>query len=122
MGLRDTFQNLATTVVAAFGDVAESGTYLAFSSTAYNASTGATTTVFSSVEAVSVILTDFSVRDVDGDVVRATDKKALIAAQALPGASPGPKDRIILSGVTWNVRKASLDPAGALHVLQIRRP
>lgn len=122
MGLRDTFKNLATTIVTAFGDVAVTATYCAFASTAYNASTGATTTVYSSVESVGVILTDFRVADIDGDVVRATDKRALIPSQSLPSVSPSPKDRILIDGVFWNVRKATLDPAGALHVLQIRRP
>ncbi len=123
MGLAETFRKAALQAVAAFGDVAVSATYAAFSSATYNASAGTPVTVFSSTAGVSVIFEEFRIDQVDGAAVRPEDKKALVPAKNISGVTPSVNDQLIVTGsVAWSVVRVTTDPAEALWTLQIRRP
>lgn len=121
MGLQDTFKTAAQTIVAAFGDVAVSTNYESISSTTYNASAGTNAAVYATVGGVSVIFDVFSLKEIDGENIRAEDKKALIPANSIAAVTPSTDDRIIQAGVVWRVMNVETDPAGALWTLQVRK-
>lgn len=122
MGLRDTVQNAAKTAISAVGDIAKSVTYVSMSKqSAYDPSSGDVWLEGTSYSDVSVIFAEFSAKEIDGEKIRATDEKALIAAK---GFTPTPKigDRIHKSSTDhWQVMDKDVDPAGALWVLQMRK-
>lgn len=122
MGLRDTIQKAARTAVAATGDIAVSANYLAYSSATYNASTGSVAATYATVAGITVVFSGFRLSQIDGENIRPEDKKALIPALLVTGVTPKPDDQVVASGVAWTVINAGIDPADALHVLQVRRP
>ena len=121
MGLQTTFKTAAQTIVTAFGDVAASTNYEAITSTTYNASAGTNAAVYATVGGVSVIFDVFMLKEIDGENVRAEDKKALIPALSIPSVTPSTDDRIIEGGVVWRVMNIETDPASALWTLQVRK-
>jgi len=121
MGLTNAFRNAAQTVVNAFGDVGASTNYASYASTTYNTSAGVDTAVYATVAGVTVIFDSFELSQIDGIHIQPEDKKAFIPAKAISAVTPKAADRIIQSGVVWNVVNMKVDPAGALHVLQVRK-
>lgn len=123
MGLRSAFQGVAKSVVTAFGDVSETIDYYAFASNAVNTSTGAATTVYTTVAGITAIMAGFEAKDIDGQNVRKTDVKGLIPSIDLPSVTPSASDRVIRAdGVAWNVLGVKTDPATALWQLHLRKP
>lgn len=122
MGLRETLRKAAQTAIAATGNVAVSANYASFQSTSYDVSTGTVAPTFTSVEGISIILSEFAFEVIDGETIQPEDQKAMIAARTISTVTPKPKDRITKSGETWEVVKAMTDPAEAAWVLHIRRP
>jgi hypothetical protein len=122
VGIRETFQKGAKTVITAFGNVAVSTNYVAIASTgAYNASAGTVTVARTTVGGVKVIFDVFTIQEMDGADIRPEDKKALIAGKDLSTITPSVEDSIVEGGVEWNVVRVFLDPAGALYQFQVRR-
>lgn len=121
MGLRETFQKAAQTIVAAAGDIAVSTNYESLASTVYNASSGANAAVYATVGGVSVIFDVFTLRNPDGSLMVTEDKKALIPAKSISTVTPEAKDRIVEAGVVWRVIESKIDPAGALWELRVRK-
>lgn len=122
MGLRSVLANAALTTVRATGDIAVSANYEAFASASYNASTDTQTATYTTT-AVTVIFTNFSIREIDGQMVKPEDKKALLPSTSLASA-PTANDRITTdaSANVWQVVGIRSDPADALYTLQVRRP
>ena len=121
--LRAAFQKAAQQAVAAFGDVGVSTNYHSYSTATYDASAGSITATYSTISGVTVVFTSFKVHQIDGQLVRPEDKMALIPALNLTSVTPKVEDRIVEdASVTWQVVRAGVDPAGALHKLQVRRP
>ncbi len=121
MGLRDTFKSAALTTVTAFGDVGVSTNYESHSSSTYDASSGTNVATYSTTAGVTVIFDSFRIAEIDGVNVKPEDKLALVPAKSISGVTPDADDRIIESGVIWNVVSVRTDPAGALFQLQVRR-
>ena len=121
MGLQQTFKDAAQTIVAAFGDVAVSTNYEAIASTTYNASAGTNTAVYATVAGVSLIFDVFELKEIDGQIIRSEDKKALIPAKSISTVTPSTDDRIVESGVVWRVMAVKVDPAKALYELHVRK-
>jgi len=121
MGLRETFQTAAQTIVTAAGNVAVSTNYESLTSATYDSSAGTNAAVFATVGGVSVIFEAFTLRAPDGSLITTEDKKALIPALSLPSVTPEAKDRIIEAGAIWRVVESKIDPAGALWELRVRK-
>jgi hypothetical protein len=121
MGLRETFQNAAQTTVNSFGNVGVSTNYEQVVSTTYNASAGTPISAITTVAGVIVIFDKFELKQVDGTRIQPEDQKALIPSKAISAITPKVTDRILVSGITWNVVDVVTDPAGALYELQVRR-
>ena len=122
MSLRDSFKAGAKAVVEALGDVAVSSNYLALATTSYDASAGTPSNSYATSAGVSVVFSVFRLVEVDGELVKPEDKRALIAAKSISGVTPSVNDRIVHDGQTWDVQRVESDPAEALWTLQVRRP
>ena len=59
--------------------------------------------------------------EVDGDAIRMEDQKCLIGATILT-VTPTLNDTITRGSQSWIVQGAQIDPAGALWIIQVRRP
>jgi hypothetical protein len=86
----------------------------------YDPVTGGTITPTTEYQTRGVIAR-YRSRDIDGSRIQASDLKLLIAYDDLPVA-PKLTDHAMLAGVRWNVHNLASDPAGALHILQMRKP
>lgn len=104
------------------GDIPQPVVFRSMSPGAYNPTTGVAGATFGSTAVARALLARFDAKDIDGNVVKPTDQKVLIAAVDLPGVAPKTADKIGISGVDWLVQRVLLDPTGALHVLHVRRP
>ncbi len=122
MGLRSAIQAAAQAAINATGDVAVSANYLSFTSATYNASAGTNVATYSTVAGVKIIIDVFTLKEMDGELVRPADKKALIPGQALGSVTPAENDQVVYDSVTWNVKEVMGDPADALWTLLIRKP
>jgi hypothetical protein len=124
MGLRETFQNAAKTAIDTFGNVRVSATYEALASTnsvVYNASSGTAVVTRSSVSGVQLIFDVFEIAQIDNQNVLPDDRKALIAGKTLSTITPKVADRIIVSGIVYEIVNFETDAADALYTFQLRR-
>ena len=118
MGLQETFQKMAQTVFSAFGNVATAATYTSVGTKTYNTDTGAVTGT-DTYYAVNIIFTTYESREIDNQVILATDQKGLIPTQNL---TPEPKiiDVITKNNQNWQVISFGKDPTNALWTFQLR--
>lgn len=120
MGLRETFKNAALTAIAAFGDVRVSANYWSHVSTTFDVSAGTPADVYGTTTGVMVIFDDFRISEIDGEAITPQDRRVLIPAKSL-ASTPAVNDKVVASGVTWNVQGVRSDPAEALWDLHARR-
>jgi hypothetical protein len=120
MGLRETLLAATNTAFTIIGNVKVTVTYHHQTATTYNTTTGAITRS-ESTQSVDVVLLDYARRDIDGEHIRPTDRRALIEAATLTG-EPKLNDRLTISSETWEVIRVSTDPISAHYDLQLRRP
>lgn len=123
MGLDATFQQAARTAFGIFADVAVSARFESFVSTTYDASSGVASTIRYSGMTTAIFET-YDRRLVDGERVKPQDVKALVLPGNIPRA-PKPDDRmhVVEAGcsVSYRIIDSSVDPAGALYIMQLRR-
>lgn len=122
MGLRNTFQSLAQTIIKSFGDVPIECEYKELTANSYSASTGAHTVTYTTYSSVPIIFNAFKLEEIDGVAVQPEDQTAYMAAKDADGVTPEPDDIIEKEGIEWKVVSARTDPASALWILHIRRP
>ncbi len=68
------------------------------------------------------ILDSYHERQIDGTLIKAGDRKALLLGDTLPsGVIPEPNDRITAEGITFQVMAVSRDPDAATYTCQVRR-
>ena len=120
MGLKNAIQNAVKSGFQALGDVRVSAAHEAFSSTTVNASAGTQTTVYSTSENLKIIIDTFELRQVDGEVIQANDRMALIPQTEIPGLTPRVNDRLKIDGLFWEIVQVKFDPAVAMFTIQIR--
>jgi hypothetical protein len=63
---------------------------------------------------------DYAAQDVDGTLIRQTDRKAFVLCSSLD-IDPSPTDRLVVSGATFTIISVQRDPAGACWVVQARK-
>ena len=120
MGLKETLLAATNAAFTIIGNVKVTVTYHHQTTTSYNTTTGAITRG-ESTQSVEVVLLDYARRDIDGEHVRPTDRRALIEAATLSGA-PTLQDRLTINSEAWEVIRVSTDPITAHYDLQLRRP
>ena len=117
MGLAQSLEKVAGTVIATFGgDV----TVRYVSAGTYNATTGAITETASDTS-VKGVLEDVSVREVN-ELVQQGDKRLTIAAKDLPSA-PETKDRVVISTIVHQIIRVETteqDNTAITHELILR--
>ena len=117
MGLAQSLEKVAGTVIATFGgDV----TVRYVSAGSYNATTGAITETASDTS-VKGVLEDVSVREVN-ELVQQGDKRLTIAAKDLPSA-PETKDRVVISTIVHQIIRVETteqDNTAITHELILR--
>lgn len=121
-GLRGVIQKVVSTAIAAVGDLAISVTYIATEKqTLYNPTLDKIQLEGTEYPNLAVVFAEFSSKEINGEKVRATDQKALIAFLDLP-VTPKIGDRIHKSTIDhWQVQDKDIDPADGLWILQIRK-
>lgn len=85
---------------------------------AYNPTPGAPGT-----HACTFAVLDYTDREVDGERVKRTDKKVLLAKASL-AIEPGTSDKLVIGGVAHNIEAVKpLSPAGTvvMYELQVRK-
>ena len=121
MGLAETFRDAAEAIIEAFDDIPQSITYIRKGASVYTPATGAVISTDTEYT-TTAIFDEYELKEIDNNVVRATDKLAYIAANDLD-VTPVVDDEITdTDSVTWQVIDIKSDPAEALWVLQIRKP
>ena len=117
MGLAQSLEKVAGTVIATFGgDV----TVRYVSAGSYNATTGAITETASDTS-VKGVLEDVSVREVN-ELIQQGDKRLTIAAKDLPSA-PETKDRVVISTIVHQIIRVETteqDNTAITHELILR--
>ena len=122
MSLRAVIQQAVQTGIAAMDDLAEQATYTSVATPSYDPATGTITKPSASYAAVPMVFTSYARKEIDGEVIRPEDQKAVIAQLSLTPV-PTLNDTITrMDGSVWNVVSVMTDPAGAAWVLQVRRP
>lgn len=120
MGLKETIQQAVKGGLAGLGNLQGSVTYRAAGNPVYNATTGATALAMTDYT-VPATFVRYRKEDIDGDAIRPEDQKCLIGATHLT-VTPTLNDTIVDGATTWIVQGGQIDPAGALWVIQVRRP
>jgi len=121
MGLQDVFKDAAEAIIEAFDDIPQSIIYVQKGVSTYTPATGAVTSTDTEYT-TTAIFDEYELKEIDNNVVRATDKLAYIAANDLD-VTPVVDDEITdANSVTWQIINVKSDPADALWVLQIRKP
>lgn len=96
--------------------------YTSATTTTYSATAGTFTQTTAELEDVPVVMTQYEIREIDGEAIRPEDQKALIAVLDL-SVEPTINDWIELADSTrWTVVQTKRDPARGMWVLQVRRP
>lgn len=122
MSLRHQVQAAVQAGIAAISDLAEQATYTSIATPSYEPSTGVITSPSTASAGVPMVFTSFSRMEIDGQVIRSEDLKAIIATRDLT-PTPTVNDTITRADSTvWSVIGIRTDPAGAAWVLQCRRP
>ena len=129
MGLKETMQSVAQTLVAATGTIRKSVIYKSKSANpTYNPSTGAVTEAETSYTVQAVL--DMSPSGL-GSAIGLGDVKNLAVNKNLKTVyipkldlTPTPKitDEIVIDTVTWEIEDINIDPADALWILSIKKP
>lgn len=120
MGLKETIQQAVKSGLAGLDNLQGTVTYRAAGTPSYNATTGASTLTMTDYT-VPATFARYRKEDIDGDAIRPEDQKCLIGATHL-AVTPTLNDTIVNGATTWVVQGAQIDPAGALWVIQVRRP
>jgi hypothetical protein len=122
MGLREDIQGLVAGVPGVLGNLADSLTYRQTADT-YTPATSAVAASNTDTACTGKIVQEMKHRVTDaGAVITAPSVKVLIPALELPSVTPKVGDRVIQGSTTWIVDAVSIDPAGALWILALRRP
>lgn len=126
MGLKETFQNAAVTIVKAFGNVAKTCTYTQEGPQKYNEITGVVTKT-EVIDTPDIIFDEFTKDEIgksfDGmNNIMATDVKGLLPSGNLDKITkPNNGDKIVDDErVEYTVLGVKTDPAEALYILLLR--
>ena len=120
MGLKATFQNAASTIVSAFGDVGSTFIYHSLGTFTYDPVTGGNIESGDSDVSINAISDEISSDEVQGRDVRMTDRKLLVANNDI-SVTPKVGDYVTIFGDRFNVIDYRVDPAEALYTLFCRR-
>ena len=112
---------VAKTMVGTFGRPA---TLKRYSAAAYDDSTGKSSGGTPTDVSCSVVFEEFAQSQIDGTLIRAGDRKAIVSRSEL-GAEPRPdRDEMVIGGQTWRIVRVVGHSSGeqeAAYTLHLRR-
>jgi len=120
MGLKSIFQNAASTVITAFGDVADTFVYHSLGTFSYSPTTGANTESGDSDVSIKAISDEIQSDEIQGRDVKMTDRKLLVANNDI-SVTPKVGDYVTIAGSRFNLIDYETDPATALYTMFVRR-
>ena len=121
MGLRETFQSGAASVISAFGNVAVTGlAYHSLGTYSYNATTGMQTESGAVNTTITYIPDEIQSKEIQDRNIKITDRKLLVANTDI-SVTPKVGDYVTIDGVKYNVVDWLTDPAEALYEIFVRR-
>jgi len=121
MGLAGTIQSAISSGMKAFDDIRKSCTYHSMGTLVVNPATDVTVeTGGQNYSSVMIIFSSYKLAEIDDEVIKKEDKKALIPQIDYPFV-PKDTDYILQGSVRWEVQSVRIDPADAMWVLQVRR-
>lgn len=121
MGLKETFQNAAESIVTAFGNVANTSlAYHSLGTYAYNATTGGQTESGGTDITITAIPDEIKSEEIQDRDIKKTDRKLLVANNDI-SVTPKVGDYVTISSEQWNVLDYLADPAEALYTIFIRK-
>ena len=121
MGLKETFQNAAESLIAAFGNVAATGlSYHSLGTFSYNTTTGAQTETGGSTVTITAIYDAVQSEEIQDRDIRMTDRKLLVANNDI-SVTPKVGDYVTIDSIRFNVVDYKTDPAEALYEIFVRR-
>lgn len=111
------YQDDADTAAELLEEFGQSITLTSKTSGAYSVSTG-TTAVTTSTQTVSAVVLDYGSKDIDGTLIRAGDKRLLMAPQTTAGddlTAPVVDDTVAVGSTTYTVKGIkTLSPSGTV--------
>jgi len=119
MSYADLIRKSVSSAIAAVGDLATTVDYYSVDDDpVYNVSTD-TMTIVSTLISVRAVLVRYSRWEIQNQVARSTDQKALISALDL-GVTPRDNDYVMINSRRWNVIRIQTVPGDGLYMLQLR--
>lgn len=121
MGLSKTLADAATAAILAFGDLVPDLEYHVVTTGAYNTATDSLSTTDVAVTCKGVVYKD-KVTSNDFKKTHLSQKKVLIAAQALPGVVPKDTHYIMIKGVKNEIKDVISVPGDPIFIFVVREP
>lgn len=121
--MSDLYTRLASVALAQIADKGRNVTFVTPGTGTYNPGAGTYTETAATEATVKAVFTAYSLKDVDGENIRADDKQCLIAASSL-SAEPTTKNKIKEGSTVYEVVSVETVQPGdtpILYKLQVRR-
>ena len=121
--MSDIYTRLAATALSQINDKGRTVTLSTPGSDIYAPGSGTFTAGTPVTQTAKALFTEYSLRDIDGELIRTDDKECLIAASSLTG-EPTAKDKIIDGSTEYSVvRVETVKPGDTalLYKIQVRR-
>ncbi len=116
--IRTNLSAAADRLFTSFSSVTKASVYHRITQGAYDPVTGTSADTTTDTPC-SVILESWSQNQIDGTIIKAGDRKALVRGSEF-GFEPSADDSITIAGVEWSIKDYSTDPAGIVYSLHVR--
>lgn len=103
------------------GDMFHNVTYYQSGLGVYDTDSGTQTFPDSKTANIKMLVALYSDKEVDGEIIRPTDKKGMLEASAMT-IIPDLMDNITDAGLLWTVVGVEKDPTQTVYLLQLRQP
>ncbi len=121
MGLKETFQDGASVIIAAFGNVGHTElAYHSLGTFSYDPATGGNTESGHTDTTITTIFDEISSDEIQDRDILMTDQKLLVANNDI-SVTPKVSDYVTIDGDRWNVNWLETDPAEALYIIFCRK-
>lgn len=117
------YSGLLSTATTQIADKGRSITLIHKNQGSYNSATDSISGQSSSSETVSAVFTEYDQKDIDGTLIKAGDKRAMISASGIASA-PDTADQVTDGSLKYSIISVStIQPGGTplIYYLQLRR-
>lgn len=123
-GLVSAIRSAAGAAFAAITDFQQDITLVRFTnslSSDYDPDTGMLATRTEDTESLKGVLVDYNLDDIDEKTILRTDQQLLILRSSVSGSDITTEDKIRIGTTVLDIVNVSVDPAGAVYILQVRQ-